>query len=109
MKDWAALLRQGGAPAVLGKPVEVSGYVTAARDPDVFYVTRLMVSCCVVDAQPVGVPVSRVRWRDAFAPGSWVSLTGAFGNNPDDASRHPTLIMPTSLDKTIEPAQPYVF
>lgn len=109
VKDWAALLRQGGPQAVLGKPVDVSGYVLDQKDDDVFYVVRMMVSCCAVDAQPIGVPVYRPGWREEFRPSDWVAVTGAFAENPDRESQYATVVRVDSLRKIDEPAQPYVF
>ena len=109
VKDWAVLLRQGGASAVVGKKVDLSGYVLDRGDPDVFYVARLMMSCCAVDAQAVGIPVARRQWRDELEPGAWVALTGSFVPNPDVDSSSPTVITPTTLVAVDEPEQPYVF
>lgn len=109
VKDWAVLLRQGGASAVVGKEVDLSGYVLDRGDPDVFYVARLMMSCCAVDAQAVGVPVARRQWRDELEPGAWVALTGRFVPNPDVDSSSPTVITPATLVAVDEPEQPYVF
>ena len=70
VKDWAALLSQGGPEAVLGKQVDLSGYVLDRDEDDVFFIARLAVSCCAVDAQPIGVPVYRPGWRDEIEPGT---------------------------------------
>ncbi|WP_375425801.1 TIGR03943 family putative permease subunit [uncultured Friedmanniella sp.] len=109
VKEWAALLRQGGPRAVVGQHVDATGYVLDRGDPDVFYLTRLMVSCCAVDAQPVGVPVARRQWRDQMQPSDWVRVTGSFTPNADRTSRYATVITPTDVTVVDEPAQPYVY
>jgi uncharacterized repeat protein (TIGR03943 family) len=109
VKDWAALLSQGGAEAVLGKQVDLSGYVLDRGKEDVFYIARLVVSCCAVDAQPIGVPVYRPGWRAEIEPGGWIRIQGAFVKNPSRDSQEEAAIGVGSLANIEEPDQPYVF
>jgi uncharacterized repeat protein (TIGR03943 family) len=109
VKDWAGLLNQGGPEAVLGKQVNLSGYVLDRDEEDVFFVARLMVSCCAVDAQPIGVPIYRPGWRNEIEPGAWISIEGAFVKNPSPNSQESVAIGIGSLAKIDEPDQPYVF
>jgi uncharacterized repeat protein (TIGR03943 family) len=92
VSDWAALLSQGGTEAVLGKPVDLSGYVLDRGKEDMFFIARLVVSCCAVDAQPIGVPVYRPGWRDEIEPGAWIRIEGAFVNNPSRDSQEEVAI-----------------
>ena len=109
VKDWAAVLSQGGPEAVLGKQVDLSGYVLDQDEEDVFFIARLAVSCCAVDAQPIGVPVYRPGWRDEIEPGAWIRIDGAFVNNPSPDSQESVAIGVGSLANIEEPDQPYVF
>lgn len=109
VKDWASVLSQGGSEAVLGKEVDVSGYVLDQGDDDVFFVARLLVSCCAVDAQPVGVPVYRPGWRQELDVSSWVAVQGTFVENPDPASPQPAAVKVSALNQVAEPDQPYAF
>jgi uncharacterized membrane protein YcgQ (UPF0703/DUF1980 family) len=109
VKDWAALLNQGGPEAVLGKQVNLSGYVLDRNEEDVFFIARLAVSCCAVDAQPIGVPVYRPGWRDEIEPGAWIKIAGAFVKNPSRDSQEGVAIGVGSLANIEEPDQPYVF
>jgi uncharacterized repeat protein (TIGR03943 family) len=109
VKDWAALLSQGGPEAVLGKQVNLSGYVLDRGKEDVFFIARLVVSCCAVDAQPIGVPVYRPGWRAEVEPGAWITIQGAFVNNPSRDSQESLAIGVGSLANIEEPDQPYVF
>jgi uncharacterized repeat protein (TIGR03943 family) len=109
VKDWAALLSQGGPEAVLGKQVNLSGYVLDRGEEDLFFIARLAVSCCAVDAQPIGVPVYRPGWRDEIEPGAWISIEGAFVKNPSRDSQEGVAIGVGSLANIEEPDQPYVF
>ena len=109
VKDWAALLNQGGPEAVLGKQVDLSGYVLDRGENDVFFIARFAVSCCAVDAQPIGVPAYRPAWRDEIEPGAWITIKGAFVKNPSPDSQESVAIEVGSLARIDEPDQPYVF
>jgi uncharacterized repeat protein (TIGR03943 family) len=112
VKDWALLLHQNpDADYFADKTVDVTGFVTPSPDdPDnVFYVARFVVTCCAVDAQPVGVPVYLPDWEKQFAADQWVSASGAFTPNPGSASAEPLLLTPDDIAVTDQPSQPYVF
>jgi putative membrane protein len=78
-------------------------------EQDVFFVARLAVSCCAVDAQPIGVPVYRPGWRDEIEAGAWITIQGTFVKNPSPESKESVAIGVGSLAKIDEPDQPYVF
>lgn len=110
VKDWATLLHQGlGDDFFAGKRADFSGFLVATPDPDVVYVARFLVTCCAVDAQPLGVPVLLPGWQDRFAADDWVEVTGDFSPNPDPAAAEPTVLAPDTMAKIDPPAQPYVY
>lgn len=112
VKDWAVLLRQHPDPDFfVGRSIEVTGFLTAsADDPEnVVYIARFTVTCCAVDAQPVGVPVHLPGWRERFEPDQWVTATGAFEPNTGSTSAEPLLLTPDELTVIERPDQPYVF
>lgn len=110
VKDWATLLHQGlGDDFFAGKPAAFSGFLVASDDPDVVYVGRFLVTCCAVDAQPLGVPVLLPGWQDDFAIDDWVAVTGDFVPNPDPEGSEPIVLVPDSFDAIDQPAQPYVY
>jgi uncharacterized repeat protein (TIGR03943 family) len=110
VKDWATLLHQGlGDDFFAGKPAAISGFLVATEDPDVVYVARFLVTCCAVDAQPLGVPVLLPGWEDDFAADDWVEVTGGFAPDPDPAAAEPIVLVPDTLDGIERPAQPYVY
>src|SRR4029453_7407905 len=92
VKDWAALLSQGGPEAVLGKQVDVFGYVLDRGENEVFFVARLAVSCCGVDAQTIGGPAYRPGWRNEVEPGAWITIQGTFVKNPSPDSHESVAI-----------------
>ncbi|PRY70137.1 putative repeat protein (TIGR03943 family) [Glaciihabitans tibetensis] len=110
--DWASLLRQTSDTSFYAsKPVDVTGFITEdANDPDnVFYVSRFMITCCAVDAQPVGVPVYLPGWRDQFAVDDWVQVTGEFVPNASQSSTEQVALLPAAVTPVGEPSEPYLF
>jgi uncharacterized repeat protein (TIGR03943 family) len=112
VKDWATLIRQGAdADALDGKTATLTGFVTPdADDPDnVFYIARFVITCCAVDAQPVGVPVYQPGWAGSYPVDSWVTATGGFVQNPSVLSTTTTVVQPDSITAVPRPADPYVY
>jgi putative membrane protein len=112
VKDWALLLRQSPDAATFAdKTVDVTGFVTASPDDpeNVFYVARFVVTCCAVDAQPVGVPVYLPDWPERFSPDEWVTASGPILPNPGSSSAESLLLTPDEISVTDQPDQPYVY
>lgn len=110
--DWSSLLRQSTDLAVFsGKPVDVVGFVSAdPDDPDnMFYVSRFVVTCCAVDAQPVGVPVYSPNWSDDFAVDQWVRVEGGFATNPSRSSGQAIAVLPETAEVVDQPGEPYLY
>jgi putative membrane protein len=110
--DWQSLLRQTSDLSFYsGKPVDVVGFITAdADDPqNVFYVSRFVVTCCAVDAQPTGIPVYLENWQSSFAADQWVRVTGEFGTNPSARSQHGIALEPADIEIVEQPGEPYLF
>ncbi len=110
--DWSSLLRQTSDLAFYrGKPVDVTGFITADKqDPqNLFYVSRFVITCCAVDAQPVGVPVYLQGWSSRFSADNWVRVTGAFAADPSAGSTHPIALIPTATTSVAQPSDPYLY
>jgi len=109
--DWAGLLRQTSDLAFFeGKTADVVGFVVpAGDDPDVFYVSRFVVTCCAVDAQPVGVPVHLDDWQSQLQADEWVEVSGGFRTNQSSTSTDPVALVPESLEKVGQPSDPYLY
>ncbi|MBG6054503.1 putative repeat protein (TIGR03943 family) [Salinibacterium sp. CAN_S4] len=110
--DWSSLLRQSSDLAFYdAKPVDVVGFVTA--DPDdprnVFYVSRFVVTCCAVDAQPAGIPVYLPNWPDTLAVDQWVRVTGEFEANGSAKSMQSIALDPETVTPVERPSEPYLY
>ncbi len=64
-------------------------------------------TCCAVDAKPIGVPVYRPGWQEEFEEDSWVHVVGGFSETDQDISE-PAIVTPQSVEPTDRPANPYV-
>jgi putative membrane protein len=112
VKEWVSLLAQSDDPALYAdKTARVTGFVLPdAADPDnVFYVARFVVTCCAVDAQPIGVAVYQPGWKANYATDDWVQVTGNFVSNPSGKSADALAVLPTSIEPVDQPSDPYVY
>ncbi|MDM4761694.1 TIGR03943 family protein [Galbitalea sp. SE-J8] len=110
LKDWSALLAQTSDPSFYaGRSVDVTGFVVAgARGGSTFSLTRFVVTCCAVDAQPVSVPVLLPGWSDQYAADDWLHITGTFVADPSGGAA-PIVLQPDSVTTMHEPDDPYLY
>lgn len=83
-----------------GAPAKVTGFLT--RDGDRVLLNRLLLTCCVIDAQPAQLQLSVSG--DLPNNGVWVEVSGSMR----DADGRPLLVV-TSLREIPEPASPYLY
>ena len=110
--DWSSLLRQTtDAGFYRDKAAKVVGFISKDTDDpqNVFYVSRFVITCCAVDAQPVGVPVYLPNWRDRFAADQWVKVSGSFETNPSTKSQQSIALVPTATTEVDQPSEPYLY
>jgi uncharacterized repeat protein (TIGR03943 family) len=108
--DWvSAFNMKTSASFYEGKKVDVVGFVFHPKGTpqDVFYVSRFRLTCCAVDAQPLGLPVYSPGWQEEFEEDSWVHVTGSFTETDQDIAE-PAIIDPQSIEPTEQPENPYV-
>jgi putative membrane protein len=109
--DWvSAFNMKTSASFYEGKKVDVVGFVFHPKGTpkDVFYVSRFRLTCCAVDAQPLGLPVYSEGWQEQFKEDSWVHLIGQFTQKTDQDIAEPAIITPQSIEPTQQPENPYV-
>lgn len=100
VRDWANLLSQTNDQAFFaGKQAQVTGFITADEDKDVFYVSRFVISCCTVDARPIGVPIYSPGWQEKFKSDQWVEVDGNFDENAGLIVVKPDRISPIEKPK----------
>lgn len=110
VRDWASLLIQTQDPAFFrGKPFSALGTISPSEDPDVFLLTRFVVTCCAVDAQPVSVPVYYPEWESEFTVDSWVSVRGGFQVFPGLDQPGNLAVTTSEILREEAPRDPYLF
>lgn len=108
--DWAQIIASNpGTEYFTNKTVHVSGFIVdAGLGNDVVWVARFAITCCAVDAQPVGIPVKIVNWRSGHSQDQWVDVKGNFKEMETNKGRQIVLI-PDSVKKISEPDNPYAY
>ncbi len=103
--DWASVFASSSRPETYdGTSVTLTGFLTPAGDAkDQARLTRLVITHCVIDAQPAAVPVEIVGWQDDYAVGQWVEVTGTVRA----AGKGALQVEPTDVKRIDEPGDPY--
>lgn len=105
VRDWSNLLSQTSDNAFFaGKQATVLGFITPGDNKDTFYVSRFVVSCCTVDARPIGVPVYKPNWQKTYQNNQWLEVSGVFQVKDGQVAIHPENIK--QVDK---PKDEYVY
>lgn len=106
ISEWAATFATATSPdSYAGDDVQLTGFVTPdPDDPDAFLLTRLVITHCVIDAQPATVPVQDAGWDADLEIGDWVSVDGEIVS--DAAGMAIAAGTVTAVD---EPGDPYEY
>ena len=104
--DWSTVFATATSPEdFVGDAVELEGFVTPdSDDPDVFLLTRLVITHCVIDAQPAAVPVASQARGSDIEVGEWVRVEGTVVPRGEGLAIRPTTITPID-----EPEDPYEY
>lgn len=112
LRDWATLVTQADAAAnYAGQEVTLVGFVTGSdpADPDAFYLARFVITCCTVDAQPVGVPVAMKGWSGKYRLDQWLEVTGRLLPATGAPGGAALIIEPSTIKTVPQPSQPYEY
>lgn len=100
--EWASVFATATNPeAFEGDEISLTGFVTPSSAGE-FGLTRLVITHCVIDAQPASVPVGEVS--DVPATGEWVTVTGVIRDR--DGS---LVVEATGVQTVAEPQDPYEY
>ncbi len=104
--DWSTVFRTTTQPENYdGKPVQLTGFLTPGASGDQAALTRMVVTHCVIDAQPVALPLEAPAWESQYGVGQWVAIDGVIRATEDGALE----IEPTTVTAIDEPGDPYEF
>ncbi|WP_232531926.1 TIGR03943 family putative permease subunit [Microbacterium halophytorum] len=98
---WAAAFARSTTPETFdGAPVDLTGFI--APGDDGARLGRLVITHCVIDAQPAYVPLEA---DDVPAEGQWVEITG----HVSQASGGDLVVTPDEITPIAEPDDPYEY
>lgn len=101
--EWSSVFATASRPeAYDGATVTLSGFVTPGSS-DAVNLTRMIITHCVIDAQPAAVPVS--IGANEYDTGQWIEVTGTVKADADGSLR----VIPTSVAPIEEPGDPYEY
>ena len=101
--DWASVFATATNTASFdGTAVTLTGFITPAGGDGV-NLTRLVITHCVIDAQPANLPVTIDAGE--YETGQWVRVTGTVKADAD-GSLH---VAPTAVEAIDEPEDPYEY
>lgn len=102
--EWSSVFATASRPeAYDGSTVTLTGFVTPGEKADAVNLTRMIITHCVIDAQPAAVPVSVEAGE--YGTGQWIEVTGTVKAS-DDGSLH---VEPTEVVAVDEPGDPYEY
>lgn len=117
--DWVRTLNAYPEPdAYTGLKVDVKGFVIHLPElpDDYLFLARFVVTCCAVDAYPVGVPVKLEKSRANYPQDQWLEVQGtmktatlpAISNSGEsEQEKRQLVILPESIQVIPTPADPY--
>lgn len=105
LSDFTGRVQQDRSRAVKGRMVQMTGFVTSAKQGDSWFLTRIMISCCAADAQSVKV---RIYGTPAPAANTWVAVTGTWHPGGTlGTSSAPAALDARSVKKAAKPVNSY--
>ncbi|MEM8642434.1 MAG: TIGR03943 family protein [Cyanobacteria bacterium P01_G01_bin.54] len=108
--EWVRTLNAYPEPdAYTDQAVDVTGFVVQPPElpKDYLLVSRFVITCCAVDAYPVGLPV-RVGDRNNYPADSWLRVQGVMATETF-GSRRQLIIDPEEIEIIDTPDDPYEF
>ncbi|MDB9313416.1 TIGR03943 family protein [Spirulina sp. CS-785/01] len=109
--EWVRTLNAYPEPDAYSElPVDVTGFVIHLPNlpEDYLFLARFVITCCAVDASPVGFPVLLPSTRDQFPQDTWLEVQGEMMTASLDGERR-LVIQATDIKKIPTPDDPYAF
>ncbi|WP_454115648.1 TIGR03943 family putative permease subunit [Microbacterium lacticum] len=98
--EWASVFATATNPEAFdGNEVTLTGFATPADGG--FALTRLVITHCVIDAQPASVTIAS---SDGVETGQWVTVTGTIRDDDGRLAVHPS-----SIEAIDPPKDPYEY
>jgi len=110
--DWVRTLNAYPEPdAYNGQKAKVEGFVIHLPQLPENYIliARFVITCCAVDAYPIGIPVKLNENRSLYPPDTWLEIQGTMLTEslPQSPEKRQLVLVANSLKKIPTPANPY--
>ena len=118
--DWVRTLNAYPEPdAYQGQPAHITGFVVDLPElPDNYLLlSRFIITCCAVDASPIGIPIQLGDTQEKYPPDTWLEVRGkmttatlAVRDRTDQIREKRQLVVSaTSIKQIPTPADPYEY
>lgn len=109
--DWVKTLTVYPEPdSYLGQKAKVKGFVVHLETlpDDYIMITRFVITHCVLDAFPMGLPVKLTQSREVYPPDTWLEIEGEMTTAVLERKRA-SAIQAISIKEIPEPKNPYEY
>lgn len=118
--DWVRTFNAYPEPdAYNGQEAKISGFVVhiSQLPENYLYLSRFILTCCAVDAYPVGIIVKLPESRNNYPPDSWLEVEGSMitenlpnfvsNDNSNEKNKRQLVLNPISIKPIDTPKNPY--
>jgi uncharacterized repeat protein (TIGR03943 family) len=110
--DWVRTLNAYPEPDAYDRqPAKVSGFVVySAQLPDNYILlSRFIITCCAVDAYPIGIPVKLTTSHRQYPQDSWLEIQGKMTSETltQDETKRQLVLTAESIEQIPTPSDPY--
>ena len=112
--DWVRTLNAYPEPdEYQGQPAKVTGFVLHLPElpENYFLISRFIVTCCAVDAYPIGIPVQLSGTSKIYPSDIWLEITGTMATvnlpSKDHQNQRKLVLVPSEIKEIPTPKDPY--
>ncbi|MFW5703029.1 MAG: TIGR03943 family putative permease subunit [Candidatus Dojkabacteria bacterium] len=109
-EEWLITIQQNpDLEQYVGDKIRLSGFIfrSEVSGVDEFLLARFQVTCCAVDARPVGIYVIAPDWEEEYQEDDWLEVSGEFATI-EIVGRQEPAINPTEIKRISVPNDPYL-
>jgi uncharacterized repeat protein (TIGR03943 family) len=111
INDWNYVLQTDPDwESYAGDEASIEGFIFHSEEmgSEFFLISKFVISCCAVDARPVGLPVKMDDWESKFSVDDWIRIDGEMQVAEYDG-RERIVLVPESIVIIDQPDNPYLY
>lgn len=111
LKDWVVSLKFNPDFSLYdNREADVSGFIfnPPEYEDDIFLVSRFVITCCAIDARPVGLLVYSPGWVDSFKKDEWIRVKGRT-EIIEKNGQELLVLNPENIETIDTPNDPYIY